>query len=1303
MDALDTLRASTYDETPHPGPALRERLQRVLRMALRSAGLSHAVLLIPGPGDWTEVVREDAGGDRRSDRTSRSGTAPSEAPHSHRGTGDSAATDTATVDAASGRPHSALSRAEARTLAAHVAREDEPVILQIGTTSHGDADAAAASRASELTSLIADRAAEAFTVAGIPLTPPEASTGLPEGRRPLSDLAPGHPWGVLLLYGDELYGDEPTSHLSTDVLDDTGALATDVVYGYEDSLSSTRYRQFIAKSDQGIYRFEVEPPIPTDLPVEEQVDALMSQSYLVECNETFARMYGYDSADDLTGLSLAEFYGEENRPANRDANREFVENGYRVSNGITREPSRDGTYRYFSSTAIGITIDGKLHRTWGLQQDVTELKETEAALHHSEQVLRTTLDSYPFATAIFDADLRYLYANERATQSIDVDLDAIVGERPESLLPEGIWQPLLPLLRTCRNEERFVQEEAIVDVSGHERHVIATFVPLFEEDEKLQTIIASTRDVTERRRAEQALRESEQRLSLHVEHSPLAFVEWNPEGRIVKWNPAAQATFGYCEDEARGLHFADLVPLSDRDAIVGAWNDVVRRRSTVNQHRIYNLTKGGRVIACEWSLTPLIGRDGDVMCVAATAQDVTQEIEARDALRQERDLLRSIAETSAAGIIVVDAHGRPTFVNSRAETILGTTRDALARHFTDGKYWKTSTLDGTPISDEDLPYARVMREDAPVSDVEMAVRVDGRRKVLSVNAAPVHDEGGQILQVVIVMEDITERTRRQVRIREHNETLTRVAKLHVELRDDWQGLIREAAQSAFDTLDVDRVSVWLMNQDRDELRCVEALGPDGSTSELSTTDVGLVLDVEQYSDYVESLRRKRALVIEDVEAATDTPSLMSYCRTRSIGALLDAPVRIGGELVGVVCCEHLRGTREWSPEVETFASSVADVVAQAVIAAEQKRARSALRRSERRWKSLVKHHPGGVIITIDGTYAYVNPAAASILGTDDPDELLGRSVETITVHGEEETVRERLNEVNDGRPTEPWEHEIVGLDGERRCVVTQSVPIIYRGRPAAQTVVRDVTERRRREQQLQEAKEEAQQMNRLKSAFLANMSHEIRTPLTAIIGFAELLGDEDTTHEEEISELIVESSQRLLRTLNSVLDLSRLESGSMHVSPDEFDFVELVRDATRLFQREAEKTSIALDVSLPDETCLVRLDPSALDRILGNLIGNSIKFTPEGGTVEVSVSFGDDQVHVSVADTGIGIDADFLPRVFEAFHQESTGMARSHEGTGLGLAITRRLTELMDGTISVESTKDVGTTFTVTLPRFLNR
>jgi signal transduction histidine kinase len=279
----------------------------------------------------------------------------------------------------------------------------------------------------------------------------------------------------------------------------------------------------------------------------------------------------------------------------------------------------------------------------------------------------------------------------------------------------------------------------------------------------------------------------------------------------------------------------------------------------------------------------------------------------------------------------------------------------------------------------------------------------------------------------------------------------------------------------------------------------------------------------------------------------------------------------------------------------------------------------------------------------------------------------------------------------------------VGLDGERRCVVTQSVPIIYRGRPAAQTVVRDVTERRRREEQLQEARDEAQQMNRLKSAFLANMSHEIRTPLTAIIGFAELLGDEDRTNEEEISELIVDSSQRLLRTLNSVLDLSRLESGSMHLSPDRFDFVELVRDAARLFQREAQKQSVALDVTLPDAPCAVWLDPSAVDRILSNLIGNAIKFTSDGGSVDVGLTCESDHIQLSVSDTGIGIDADFLPRVFEAFHQESTGTARSHEGTGLGLAITRRLTELMNGTIAVESTKQVGTTFIVTLPRVLDR
>ena len=259
-----------------------------------------------------------------------------------------------------------------------------------------------------------------------------------------------------------------------------------------------------------------------------------------------------------------------------------------------------------------------------------------------------------------------------------------------------------------------------------------------------------------------------------------------------------------------------------------------------------------------------------------------------------------------------------------------------------------------------------------------------------------------------------------------------------------------------------------------------------------------------------------------------------------------------------------------------------------------------------------------------------------------------------------------------------------------------------------------VLERIEREQELFRAKETAEEASKLKSAFLANMSHEIRTPLTSIIGFAEAIGDESvhsppaggdgTTGEDgktvdHFASLIEKSGRRLLETLNSVLDFSQLEAGAMPLSPERTDVTDEITETVELFQTRAEEAEVDLQLDLPDAPLYAYADPEALRRILRNLVSNAVKFTDPGGSVVVRAANAEDGVQVDVEDTGIGIDPEFVPNLFDAFQQESTGNKRTHEGSGLGLAVAHRLVTLMHGHINVDTAKGEGTCFTIRLPR----
>lgn len=234
-------------------------------------------------------------------------------------------------------------------------------------------------------------------------------------------------------------------------------------------------------------------------------------------------------------------------------------------------------------------------------------------------------------------------------------------------------------------------------------------------------------------------------------------------------------------------------------------------------------------------------------------------------------------------------------------------------------------------------------------------------------------------------------------------------------------------------------------------------------------------------------------------------------------------------------------------------------------------------------------------------------------------------------------------------------------------------------------------------EQLVSAKEEAEEMARLKDTFLTNLRHEIRTPLTGIIGCAQVLQEEIDPKQAEFAQMIAANGHRLLETINTVLELARLESNQRPLVPERFELVEEVATTVAALAAHSEEKALPLVFVAHLPALWVTTDRAALHQILHQLVGNAIKFTHQG-RVSVELGLENESFYLRIRDTGIGIDAAFLPHLFGAFRQESDGLNRAHEGTGLGLTITRRLVEMMQGRLAVESTKQVGSTFTVTLP-----
>ena len=342
-----------------------------------------------------------------------------------------------------------------------------------------------------------------------------------------------------------------------------------------------------------------------------------------------------------------------------------------------------------------------------------------------------------------------------------------------------------------------------------------------------------------------------------------------------------------------------------------------------------------------------------------------------------------------------------------------------------------------------------------------------------------------------------------------------------------------------------------------------------------------------------------------------------------------------------------------------------------------------------------------VVVDPNVQIAMVNQAALDLLGYE-RGELLGKPVTTIfALSGRDRgaVIKKTIEQGLAGNVETKFKAKN-SADGDD-IPVSLSSALVREGNDVQGLVIvaKDITERKRFEAELIEAKEKAEQMVHLRDAFLANMSHEIRTPLTGILGSAQVLAEVVQEGEQRnLAKIIEDAGTRLLDTINSVLEMARIEAGEVQPEVEILNLVEEAEASARVLATVAEKKGLLLRVHATDRNLYAQTDRSCLHRILNNLVGNAVKFTREGA-VSVEVEGTEDTVSLTVRDTGVGIAKEFLPHLFDDFKQESTGLKRSHEGSGLGLAITKKLVEMMGGEITVESIKGIGSAFTATFPR----
>ena len=432
--------------------------------------------------------------------------------------------------------------------------------------------------------------------------------------------------------------------------------------------SEERYRAFIQHSSEGIWRFELEKPIPVDLPVAEQIRLAYEYGFLAECNDAMARQYGFASAEDIAGARLKDLLVQDD-PKNLDFLQTFFESGYQISEAESHEQDANGNDRYFLNNFVGIIEDGQLTRAWGTQRDITETRLAADATARLAAIVVSSED------AIISKDLmgNITSWNVGAAKMFGYKADEVLGKPVSILLPPDRIGESGEILRKIRREENVEQFETVRRRrDGTDLVVAITVSPIRNAEGNVIGASKIIRDITERKRIEEEIHHNQAMLTLAMQSSRMGVWELDLATNTVSWSEELEEIFGLAKGGFGGTeeHFYDLMHEDDRDA---AWSEV---KDAIAHHRDYTIEfrfyhADGSVRWMEGRGEAVYSQKGEAVRLYGVGIDITERKEAEQALHESERRFSRFMQHLPGLAWIKDMEGRYVYANESAERSFG--------------------------------------------------------------------------------------------------------------------------------------------------------------------------------------------------------------------------------------------------------------------------------------------------------------------------------------------------------------------------------------------------------------------------------------------------------------------------------------------------------------------------------------------------------------------------------------------------------------------------------------------------------
>lgn len=908
-----------------------------------------------------------------------------------------------------------------------------------------------------------------------------------------------------------------------------------------------------------------------------------------------------------------------------------------------------------------------------------ELYKTEKSLSNTLDEFRTTL--YSIGDAVITSDL---YGNVRSINLIAENLtgwkekeavgnplnqvfniiDEITGEKINNPFDAALKDGIVVNLQS---------NVLLISKNGDKIPIADSGAPIKNEKNEITGIVLVFRDQTEERVKLKAIEESEAKYRYLFKSNPQPMWVYDLDTlKFLEVNNTAILKYGYSRDEFLNMTIKDIRPRKDIPLLM---NDVELTSNEFNNAGEWrHIKKNGDILYVEINSHKINfeGKNARIVIVS----DITERKKAEeDRLKYEKRFATAFSLNPSAMSITGLENGVILDINNSFTDLFGYDyNEIIGKNVYEINFYENNTTRQSVISE--------LKSIGTIKDKEINFKTKSGGIITAALSMEILELGEEEC-ILSTFSDITERKQVE-RIKEIQYNLANAVVNSKNLYELFESTRNELNK----IIDASNFFVALYDSNTNMLYSPFEEGEEEKIEKWSAEEslTGMVV------------KEKKSLLLskESIRNLADQKKIkLLGSRAES---WLGVPLKSGQKVIGAIVVQNFEKKNAYDAKSQVLMELIARELS---IYIDHKKSEELVHRLS----IGIEQSPVCIIVTdFDGNIDYVNPKFSEITGYS-LTEVHGKNP-NILKSGEQtnEFYKDMWDTIKSGKDWHGelhnkrkngelyWESAIISPIHNDEGKITHFIGI-----------KEDITDKKNLITDLVKAKENAEEMNRLKSSFLANMSHELRTPLNGILGFAEILNEELKNEETgKMSKIILDSGKRLHNTLNQILNLSSLQAEVVKLKKDNIVLNDIVQESFTLYLVEAKKKNLDFKLNNSGKTIMIFSDKEIILNALNNVVDNAIKYTKIGG-VTISLLEEEKDVVIEVADTGIGIKDENLEIIFDEFRQVSEGFSRSFEGTGLGLSICKKYMKLLGGSIKVKSVYSEGSIFRIELPKSFNK